>query len=199
MKKILYILPWGWLADFGHGIIITTILVNLFNLEYQLVYYIFGIIFSIILDLDALDEFVKFGNVSASKERPKDHRDGFHYPIIWIIVGIIFIFINNFWGTLFLTSIMVHFLNDSWGTGWGIQWLWPLSNRSYKFFSRKNVDADVTFKNFLVSWTPAEKEKAMSEFGTSNWIRDYYLKPTKISIIEFGTFLISLMIILAII
>lgn len=191
-------LPFGWLADFGHGIILSILIAYIFNVEYSVVHLFFGVLFSILPDIDGINEFFKYKSISASKERSKDHRDGCHYPIIWILVGIIVIIFNQFWGILFLSSVLVHFLNDSWGTGWGVQWLWPINNRSYKFFSHKNKDGSgLVFKNLVVSWTPDEKKDLIIKLGNPNWIKDTYLTFNKISVIEIGTFIIGIILLIA--
>ncbi|MFW5853399.1 MAG: metal-dependent hydrolase [Patescibacteria group bacterium] len=192
MSKLIKIIPFGWLADFGHGIILSILITHIFDIDYSILYLFFGILFSILPDLDAIDEFFKYKSVAASKDRPKDHRDGWHYPVIWVFVGVVITILDSFWGVFFLSSIIVHFLNDSWGTGWGIQWLWPISNKSYKFLSHKNKDAGVSVENIIVSWTPEEKKDVMSKLGNPNWVKDTYLTFNKISVIEIGTFILGI-------
>lgn len=194
MKKIFIITP--WVADIGHGIILTIIMLKIFDLEPRFIYFIFGFFFSVAPDLDAIKELIKFKNVAASKGRTEDHRDGLHYPVLWIIFGALLIWHDNFIGTFFLSGVLLHFINDSWGTGWGVQWLWPLSKRSYKFFSRPDKDADVTLSNLLVSWDSDQKKVMMEQFGNPNFIQDIYLRPTKISIIEYGIFIFSIVLLI---
>jgi membrane-bound metal-dependent hydrolase YbcI (DUF457 family) len=192
MHRIILIAP--WVADFGHGILITVLLLLAFDKDPLPVYFALGILFSIIPDLDGVKEFIKFKNVGASKGRSEDHRDGLHFPLVWLIGGLIFIFITPFYGTLFLVAVMVHFFNDSWGTGWGVQWLWPFSKKSYKLFSGSNTDAYVDSSQTLASWSPEEKAVAIESLGNPNWLRDIYLRPTPISIIEYGTFIVALIV-----
>lgn len=190
MKKILIIAP--WLADFGHGILITILLLTLFDIEPSVIYFLLGLSFSVIPDLDGLKELFRFGKVGASDQG--DHRDGLHYPFAWLLVGGGLIYINAFIGTLFILCVFAHFLNDSWGTGWGIPWLWPLSKRNYKFFSRKDVDADKTFESLVTSWDPQEKNAAIRQYGNGNWLVDTYARLNTISVIEYGTFVTALIV-----
>jgi len=79
--------------------------------------------------------------------------------------------------------------------GWGIKWLWPLRNRTYKFF----VDPSTgwwSFKKFLHSWNDIELRKIAAIHGDPDWIKNFYLKPHPIAIIETGGFLFCLFILL---
>lgn len=192
MKKIFLIAP--WIADFGHGIIITVILLLSFGIEPTISYFLLGLLFSIIPDTDGILEFLRFKNVGASKGRAKDHRDGIHFPIIWLLIGLIIIYFDSFVGTLFTICTMAHFFNDSWGTGWGVKWLWPFSKKSYKLFTDTCKDASVCRRNKVVSWLEEEKQELMEKLGNPNWLQDVYMKKNIISVIEYGTFLLSLII-----
>jgi len=192
MKKVALLIPWS--ADIGHGILLTILMLVLWGIDPQWVYFLMGIIFSVIPDIDAVKEFLTFGDIAASAGRLSDHRDTFHFPLVWLVFGLIFIWFNHFFGLLFLFAVMLHFLNDSWGTGWGIKWLWPFINKNYKFFSRNDRDGDVTLKQLVVSWTPEEKINVMKKKWNPQWLRDIYLTPTKISVIEIGTFVFSLIV-----
>ncbi len=188
MKKLLLIGP--WLADFGHGILLTILLLILFDVEPSILYFLLGIIFSILPDLDGITEFLRYKKIDAGEHG--DHRDGLHYPLAWIAVGIVFILIKPFIGTLFTLCVVVHFINDSWGTGWGIEWLWPFNHRSYKLFSRNNVDADVTLSQLVTLWDPQSKNDTAKRLGNRNWVDDIYGHVTKISVVEYGTFILAL-------
>ncbi len=190
MKKLLLIGP--WLADFGHGILITVLLLHLFGMEPSALYFVLGLVFSVMPDLDGLKELVRFGSVDAGEHG--DHRDGLHYPLVWVVVGMGIIFFNLFVGTLFILCVLAHFLNDSWGTGWGVEWLWPLSNRSYKFFSRNDVDADVTLQSLVTSWDPQSKNETAQRLGNRDWLNYHYGRLSIISSIEYGTFVVSLVV-----
>jgi hypothetical protein len=192
MKRLLIISP--WLADFGHGILITIILLTLFNIEPNVTYFLLGLAFSVLPDLDGIKEFSRYGNVDAGEHG--DHRDGLHYPVVWLLVGGVFLYLDTFVGTLFILCVFAHFLNDSWGTGWGIEWLWPFSTRSYKFFSRNDVDADVTLQSLLTSWDPEAKNSTAKKYGNRNWLEHHYGHITLISGIEYGTFIIALFVVL---
>jgi hypothetical protein len=177
MKKLLIVSP--WLADFGHGLIITIILLTAFGVEPTAMYMVLGLLFSVLPDLDGVKEFFHYGKIDTSEHG--DHRDGLHYPIIWLMAGAVFIFVNTFLGTLFTLCVLAHFLNDSWGTGWGVKWLWPLNKRSYKFSSVQ----------FVTSWDDQGKKSVAEHNAHPNWLEDIYGRVTTVSVIEYGTFIVA--------
>jgi hypothetical protein len=180
-----------WLADFGHGILLTIVTLHLFGVEPAVWYFIFGLLFSVLPDLDGVKEFLRHRKIDAGEHG--DHRDGLHYPLVWVVIGAIMFLINPLVGTLFTLCVLAHFMNDSWGTGWGVVWLWPFSNRSYKLFSHKNADADTSMTSLIASWDPVAKNEAAKRLGNRNWLEDIYGRITIISAIEYGTFLIALL------
>jgi len=194
MKRIALILP--WLADFGHGIILTILITYLFGIEPTGFHFLMGLLFSISPDLDGIRELFKYGNVAAHEGREHDHRDGLHFPLLWILIGSVVIFINPFWGTFFLSCVMLHFFNDSWGTGFGVEWLWPFSRNNYKLFPNKVVDDQTPGEDYFASWSPEEKVGVMKKYGNPNWINDLYLKPTIISVVEYSTFIVAVLILI---
>lgn len=191
MKRVFLIAP--WLADFGHGLLIATLFHMVLGLAPSAMIYGLAVLFSILPDLDGIPEFLIFKNIGASHDRPKDHREGLHYPILWLMAGTMLSLIAPLYGTLFLICTMVHFLNDSWGTGWGIKWLWPLSHNSYKFFSSAHEDAHVGASSFISSLNTTEKATAIQTKGNPNWLEDVYLRVTPISVIEYSTFILGLL------
>lgn len=184
------------LADVGHGILSVFLASILFGVQPTLPLFLLGIISAFLPDLDSIPELLKRGKVAAHKDNARDHRDGLHYPIIWLIILIVFYGFYPYLFTIISISVLLHFINDSWGTGWGVMWLWPFSHRSYKFFSRNDLDADVRASSFVVSWSPEEKMKAIIEKGNPNWQKDYYGTINKISIIEYGTFIVAVVLLL---
>lgn len=192
MHRIFLIAP--WIADFGHGILIATAFLYFTHGEPTLWFYLLAIVFSVLPDLDGVQEFLKFRNIGASQGRATDHRDGLHFPLLWLLTGIGFYYLNPLLGGLFIACTLAHFINDSWGTGWGVQWLWPLSHKSYKLLSRHEKDADISTTHVVVSWDTSEKKEVMETQGNPNWLHDIYLRPTIISIVEYGTFVLSLLV-----
>jgi len=176
------------LADIANGIFATLITATLFGVEPTWHYFV-GIAFTFIPDIDII--FVKDG----------DHRSGLHFPVVFITLGIIFIFISGFWGTLFLIATMLHFVNDMYGTGWGVPLFWPLSKKRYKLFSRKGDpftekrEDDVVPVKSVVTWTEDELKQHEEKYGNKNWIEDTYLRVTWISVTQYTIFTIALVLV----
>ena len=101
---------------------------------------------------------------------------------------------------------MLHFVNDLYGTGWGIPLFWPLSKRKYKFFGSKlNQSRNMLCENneyktlgpleqshhAIVSWSEEELPLYIQRFGFDDWIDRVYLTVNWISITEYSLFITS--------
>jgi uncharacterized metal-binding protein len=203
MKKVLPIL-----ADLANGIFATFLASWIVGIN-PTWHFVVGILFAMSPDLDAISELWNRGIVVASSRHLRDHRAGFHYPILFIIIGVILIYFSQFWGLLFLIATVLHFFNDLYGTGWGISILWPFSSRRYKLFARRinylpkyllveqghwarlsNEDRQL---HFIVSWRDDELPEFIRRYGIENWIDIFYLNLNWTSAIEYGLFLLSLL------
>ena len=176
--------------DIGIGVLVSIFISKFFgvDLSYQLV--LIGVGFSLMPDLDVFVELAKRGRVGGRVQG--HHRELTHFPITFIPLGfIIYFYFGVIWAKLFFLCVFSHFLHDSAGMGWGIKWLWPFSNRAYKFFSEK----DGSFSSrFVVSWNPQELTQTVAQYGDDHWFRNYYLKPHPIAIFELLFFIVSLMV-----
>jgi hypothetical protein len=149
--------------------------------------------------------------VAASAEHPHDHRDALHYPVILITLAVAVAYLLPYWGTIFLIVVILHLINDLYGTGWGIKLFWPLSKRNYKVLGRRvnrlkyllEQDGDWDKQTheerrlkWLVSWSPEELPKYMTRWGIDNWIPKYYFHFNSISLVEYGLFIIAVVLML---
>ncbi|MDQ3014290.1 MAG: metal-dependent hydrolase [bacterium] len=155
-------------GDIGIGIILSTILTHLFGVELNAIYVIAGILFALIPDIDMLSYvhpwFKKIFN---------DHRDWTHEPWLYLVISITLYFIAGpLWALLFFSTTLLHFIHDSLWIGPGIMWFTPISKKRYKFF---NIEKPY-------------------EPGPITWFRDFYLRPTIVSITEISVFFLSLII-----
>jgi len=176
--------------DIGFGIILAIISAKIFNLEISSFLISSSIFFTLLPDIDFFIELAKRGKVGGRVLG--EHRAITHFPLtfipfiflIWLVFGNLFCFIS-FTGTFF------HFLHDSVFLGWGIKWFWPFKNRTYKFFV--NPKTGWWGKEKIIhSWDDKELEKICSEYGDPDWIKNFYLKPHPIGIIELLSFILSL-------
>lgn len=202
MKQILPIL-----ADIANGIFATVLAGFVTQTEVVWWYFLVGIPLAMLPDLDAIPELLRRGKVASSRENIIDHRDGLHFPILFLIVGIFAGVYFGFFGYLFLFATTLHFVNDLYGTGWGIALFWPLSKRKYKFFGSKvnqpkamlqESGAYITSQlseqkqHFLASWSQEEQSEYIKRFGYDDWIDRVYLTVNWISITEYMLFILSL-------
>jgi len=176
--------------DIGLGIFIAIGANIFFQLPLSVGLVLFVIVSALLPDIDVLL------GLFCGKKNPMSHATGpeifghrmiTHYPIIYIPIAIlIFLFFGAAYGIIFSVAILAHLLHDSVGIGWGVKWLWPLSQKNFKFFTDKQNE---TSWNFLVSWTPAELQDAMAHYGKPDWFKQYYLQLSLINVIEFSVFL----------
>lgn len=206
MKKILALL-----ADFANGIFATSLAGMVTGVD-PTWHFIVGIVLAMSPDLDALPELFKRGLVAASQGNPHDHREALHFPVIFIMVGVLLIIVAPFWGWLFLFATILHFVNDLYGTGWGVPLFWPLSKRRFKFFSsRANLQkCDLVEKGlwsglseeerrlrFVVSWSAEELGEYITRYGIEDWIEKYYLRLNWVSLTEYVMFAIAMVLLIS--
>lgn len=205
MKSLLPIL-----ADLANGIFAVVLAGSLTNTNVVWWYFLIGIPLAMSPDLDALSELWRRGRVSSSANNLHDHREGLHFPILFILIGVsIFYFASNFWGALFLLATTLHFINDLYGTGWGIKLFWPLINHNFKFASRRVNRGKSLLKEtgdwesllpaerrwrLVVVWKANELTRYIRRWGVDNWIDVCYLRLTWISVVEYSIFALSLLV-----
>lgn len=171
MKKILPLL-----ADVGHGILSVLIVGLLLNVSLSW-HFVVGILFALLPDVDALPRLFRTGSVVPTDNDPADHRDYLHFPVIYLVLGFFLCVFSLYWGLVFLLATTLHFLNDTWGTGGGIMWLWPLTRKKYKW---RKID----------TWK-LDTYEYVSKNDRDTWIDASYLQITSIALVEYTTFLIA--------
>lgn len=174
-----------FLCDAGLGTLSAIFICAIFGVQVNLGYILVGIVFNYIPDIDwALDKhFWKTGTVAAYAANPYDHREGLHKPLLWAVV-------ISVWGLIVptpaphiaMTAVMMHFLHDTTGTGWGMPWLWPITKRRFKLFAtRDNV---LSTRSFFMSWSYTELSEYITKYGRGNWKSHYYASWTPVAVIE---------------
>ena len=201
MKSILALL-----ADFANGIFAVLIACSVYEIPPQWWYFLIGLPLAMLPDIDAIPEILKRGKVSTDASYTRDHRTFLHYPIISLIIFTPVFIWGGFWGLLIVVAVVLHLVNDLYGTGWGLQLLWPLSTRHYKFFGRRanrlrsmlkdggyleELPREETKLRFMVSWTKAELQDYITRFGVDDWIIYWYLRPNWVSVVEYSLFLVG--------
>ncbi|MBU2564137.1 metal-dependent hydrolase [Patescibacteria group bacterium] len=176
------------LADIGIGIFSAIIASKLFQTKITLFTVIIGIVFALLPDMDFLIEWIKRKRMPGKFSH--EHRNLFHLPFLYVPIGSFVVFLFGWiYLFIFVFNSFLHFLHDSFGIGWGIKWIYPFSERNYKFFTGNNNRFS---KRFIISWNKEELQKAVEKYGDPNWIKNTYFRPTLISITEAVVFLISI-------
>lgn len=177
--------------DIGIGILSAIFVSSLFQVKLTALFVFISILLAFLPDIDAVSPIIKKGVKSLDHR----HRNIFHYPIIHLFIGIfIALFIGLKFGALFLFNIFGHFLHDSMGIGWGVKWLWPFSRKLYKISFSKSHAGKKPKMRFLYEFSDEELDSADFKYGDPNWIRNIYLRPSLISIVELTFFFLSLII-----
>lgn len=166
--------------DIAFGLLVAHAATWLQDIELQTWHLVFGVIFALLPDLDAVTHYIRTRQVAAYADSPTDHRDGLHYPLVYLSAGtVLCAVVGKIVGhyeiaVLFLLASTLHFFHDSVGTGWGVKWLWPVSKHSYKLFCEKNGDWS---SRFFVSWDPEELREVIIRHGDPDWIRNLFVQP----------------------
>lgn len=178
--------------DIGAGILISIFVSRLFDVPLSVTFIIGGIFFALLVDIDYI--FYFFSNKSLKNVHR--HRDLLHYPLLYIPLGILFAsFINVSWAVLFGLCSLAHFIHDSIGIGWGVQWFYPFTKDHYAFFYLyQPPNKEKLPKKFIYIWKHENISVLDFKYGDDNWIRDIYLKFHPYAVFEFLVFLISLII-----
>ncbi len=167
--------------DIGLGILIAIWVSHFFGVPLTTGLLGFGVFFSLIPDIDFLVELFKHGSVGGKFVR--EHRELLHFPILYApLILCVYLIFGSMWALMLGFGLLGHFLHDSVGIGWGVKWLWPISKRSFKFFSERN---GAFSRRLLVSWSPQELPGVVAEHGDPHWMRNIYLRLHPIGVIEF--------------
>lgn len=159
MKNILSLL-----ADWANGIFAVLFAVWWFGVDPLWWHFIVGMVLSHAPDVDAIPELLRRGKVAASAEHPYDHREALHYPLILTALGSLVAYLVPYWGMVFLVAVVLHLINDLYGTGWGVKLFWPISKRNYKFLGRR-----VNRLRYLLEQDGDWDKQTREERGSNGW------------------------------
>lgn len=181
------------LLDIGVGILSALLASSLFDVELSFGLILFALIFSLLPDIDTLFHIRKGRSIDSHKGH--DHRDVWHYPLLYIPAGTLIIgYFSSLYGFLFALTSFLHFFHDSIGIGWGVQWLYPFSRKHFSFFYHYDVYRNNLPKHLIYSWRHKEVDELSEKYGDKNWIKNVYLKWHPYAIVEFFVFVVSLLV-----
>ncbi len=180
--------------DIGLGILIPITLSKIFGFELSNSFIYFGILFSLLPDIDFIIHKLFLPKISSAKDHL--HREILHFPIPYIIAGSILVSIFNQNLLLpFIICSLFHFIHDSIGIGWGVQWFVPFNKNYYQFLysANKNMNWSPVYK-----YRPEELDEMVEKYGDKDWFRKIYLSFHPYSLFELFVFIISIIILIKI-
>lgn len=166
--------------DIGVGILLSLYTAHAFGLEPSAPLIFFGIAAALLPDIDAVT--MLWGKWK--------HRQLTHYPLFWLPWAVaVYLLLGPAYAFLFFTAVYAHLVHDTFGLGWGISWLWPLTKRRFLILPeqarRKHYGPFMTFM-------PEEIPTIREEPTKHGWIVQYYLRPSILGAIEYGVLLLGL-------
>jgi len=182
--------------DIGVGILLSIGLGKLLGVQLTALWIAMGALFSLVPDLDFLFHLRKGGSIKNAHE----HRNYWHYPLLFIPIGTFVTALLDWrYAVLFLMATLLHFIHDSIGIGWGVQWLFPFSSNHFAFFYHyEPSDKKLPRKN-LYLWRHDEIETLSKEHGDEHWVRNTYFKLHPYGLIEYAVFVISVVLLVVLI
>ena len=182
-------------ADWANGIFAVFIAAAITDTEILWWHFLIGIPLAMCPDLDAIPELLARGKIAASADHNHDHRDVLHFPILFLIGGVIAVLLFGYWGWIFLSSTILHFVNDLYGTGWGIPLFWPLTKDRFKLFTDENNNSSLRKEDWIRRIKVTKLHDEIAEHGNETWVDDFYYKLNPIMAIEYGLFAFALLLV----
>ncbi|HEX9679233.1 MAG TPA: metal-dependent hydrolase [Candidatus Saccharimonadales bacterium] len=180
------------LLDIGTGILWGVLFDNFSNLHSLSTFALFGAAANLAPDLDYIYHLYKGGNTKNDHR----HREVFHKPY-FLLLGAVIIGLAFDWllAGLFVLGALTHFLHDSIGIGWGVQWLAPFSSDHFAFLYRVHTAAKPQpAKQLVYRWPNKDIDKLNRQHGDPDWFRNTYLKWHPFAVFEGLVLLIALVV-----
>lgn len=112
-------------VDIALGLIIAHALGWGWRQEPTVITYGLGVFFALLPDADVA---LKWLADATRLKRLVSHRQILHYPLVLVPIGLVVYQYHPFTAWLLVLSVGAHFVHDSIGNIWGIQWFWPFSS-----------------------------------------------------------------------
>lgn len=172
--------------DIGTGIFLPIALAAGFDLPLSWQFVSAGVFFSLLPDLDFAWHLVRGGN----HKNAYDHRDLLHFPLLYIPIGSALISLfSPILAILFAAASLLHFIHDSVGLGWGVEWLFPFSRNHYSFFYSFTPPGKKPLPQKIIYAWPHKVLPALDKRrGDPEWVKNVYLSLHPYAIIELAVF-----------
>ena len=171
--------------DIAIGIFLAMGMSRFFNHELTGIMIAAGIVFALLPDADYLMHLAR-GNSSRNAHR---HRDMLHLPLFFIPIGVLMLYpFGREWQIFFGAASLAHFIHDSIGIGWGVQWLWPFRDNHYSFLYiwRPPDRREHLPRKLFYSWSHRDIALLAARYGDPEWMKNIYLKFHPFAIVEYA-------------
>lgn len=182
------------MLDIGVGILLSIWIGTAWSALIDGIWVASGIFFALSPDADYLVHLLSGG----SSRNAHKHRDLFHRPLLFIPLGMVLLSpLGAAWPVLFGVGALAHFIHDSIGIGWGVQWFWPFRDEHYGLFYHtqppKHRNAKLPRK-LLYIWGHDKIDEINARYGDEEWIKNIYLHWHPYAIVEFLVFLAAVVV-----
>lgn len=181
--------------DVAIGIFVAIWVSGQFSFPLSFGFLFWAIFIALLPDIDLAVEEAYF-KLRGKKLQKHDHRDIFHYPIIYLLVGatVLLLLVSEVWALTFVVISLFHFLHDSIGIGWGVYWLYPFSDKRYSFFYQYDIfKHKIKPYKWVYSWSEEELKKMIAAYGDPDWIRTIYFRMHPYALVEILFFIFSVL------
>lgn len=180
------------LLDIGLGILWGIIFDSLSDAHSLATFVGFGIFAALSPDLDFIYHLLT-GGTSHNDHR---HREVLHQPLFVVIgLAVFSLWLSSTLGWLFVVGALGHFLHDSIGIGWGVQWLKPLRTDHYTFLYRVHTaDKPKPPRRLIYIWPNQDLDNLNKRYGDPDWFRHTYLKWHPFAVFELVLFVSVLLV-----
>lgn len=173
--------------DIGAGIL-ASIFIS-FGFQMELSFYVLaaGIVGALSPDVDYIVHLLQGG----SSKDDKRHRELIHYPLIFLpVVFLIFYPLGIHIAGAFTLGAFFHFVHDSIGLGWGIQWLYPFKKDHYTFlYLYQGTTKERVPRKLIYVWKNEEIDTLDERYGDTDWLQNIYYKFHPFALVEYGVFI----------
>lgn len=152
---------------------------------------LWGVAYALLPDLDAVWYMLQKRHL---KKGSYEHRDALHFPLPYLAAGsIVLALLRPEHLPLFLLGGLFHFVHDSIGIGWGVEWLYPFSRKHFSFLYIYRPPRPPRLpKQLLYAWEHRDLAALDDTYGDPDWVKNIYLKAHPYAIAELLLFLLAL-------
>ncbi len=164
------------MLDVSVGIIATILLADGMGIPLKWWYVVIGATLSIIIDISIIKKSLHYPSTILLVIVPSAYFVGF-MTMWWLGIDRLSEHFRHLTYFVLLAEICLfaHFVHDSFGVGWGVKWLYPLSQKSFKLFCTKENEYEGD--RVLIWWTEEELKVAIKKYGDPDWMSKYCMSP----------------------